>query len=57
MKNKFTLCYGDQGKKDLDDRKLTGKVDISMKFRSSHQRCSVAKGVLRNFAKFTVKHL
>ena len=26
-------------------------------FRSSHQRCSVKKGVLRNFAKFTGKHL
>ena len=26
-------------------------------FRSSHQRCSVTKGVLRNFAKFTGKHL
>ena len=25
--------------------------------RSSHQRCSVEKGVLRNFAKFTGKHL
>ena len=25
--------------------------------RSSHQRCSVKKGVLRNFAKFTWKHL
>ena len=25
--------------------------------RSSHQRCSVIKGVLRNFTKFTVKHL
>ena len=25
--------------------------------RSSHQRCSVKKGVLRNFAKFTGKHL
>ena len=25
--------------------------------RSSHQRCSVIKGVLRNFAKFTGKHL
>ena len=25
--------------------------------RSSHQRCSVRKGVLRNFAKFTGKHL
>ena len=25
--------------------------------RSSHQRCSAKKGVLRNFAKFTGKHL
>ena len=27
------------------------------KFRSSHRRCPVRKGVLRNFAKFTRKHL
>ena len=26
-------------------------------YRSSHQRCSVRKGVFRNFAKFTVKYL
>ena len=26
-------------------------------YRSSHRRCSVRKGVLRNFAKFTGKHL
>ena len=25
--------------------------------RSSHLRCSITKGVLRNFAKFTGKHL
>ena len=25
--------------------------------RSSHQKCSIRKGVLRNFAKFTEKHL
>ena len=25
--------------------------------RSSHRRCSVRKGVLRNFVKFTGKHL
>ena len=25
--------------------------------RSSHQRCSIKKGVLRDFAKFTGKHL
>ena len=28
-----------------------------MKFKSSHRRCSVNRGVLRNFAKFTGKHL
>ena len=26
-------------------------------FRSSHQSCSILNGVLRNFAKFTAKHL
>ena len=30
---------------------------LSDSVRSSHQRCSVRKGVLRNFAKFTGKHL
>ena len=28
-----------------------------MKTRSSHQMCSLREGVLRNFAKFTGKHL
>ena len=28
-----------------------------VKYRSSHQRCSVKKGVLRKFSKFTGKHL
>ena len=27
------------------------------KYRGSHQKCSVRKGVLRNFTKFTGKHL
>ena len=30
---------------------------LGMQFRSSHRRRSVKKGVLRNFAKFTGKHL
>ena len=30
---------------------------MAWKIRSSHQRCSVRKGVPRNFAKFTRKHL
>ena len=31
--------------------------NLYMKYRSSHQMCSLRKGVLRNFAKFTGKHL
>ena len=30
---------------------------LLVKPRSSHQRCSMQKGVLRNFTKFTEKHL
>ena len=40
-------------KKDLNGKKFIKKIDISMKFRSSHRRCSATKGVLRNFVKFT----
>ena len=29
----------------------------SLHFRSSHLRCSIKKGVLRNFTKFIVKHV
>ena len=32
-------------------------ITMQMTTRSSHQRCSVRKGVLRNFPKFTRKHL
>ena len=31
--------------------------DLLGLFRSSHRRCSVKKGVLKNFANFTGKHL
>ena len=31
--------------------------DLGFIYRSSHQRCSMKKGVLRNFTKFTGKHL
>ena len=36
-------------------RLLQGYVYLT--FRSSHRRCSLRKGVLRNFTKFTGKHL
>ena len=32
-------------------------ITLQMTTRSSHQRCSARKGVLRNSSKFTVKHL
>ena len=34
-----------------------GMLTSLREYRSSYQRCSVKKGVLRNFAKFTEKHL
>ena len=36
---------------------LTLKLVFGTILRSSHRRCSIRKGVLRNFAKFTWKHL
>ena len=36
---------------------LCRTASFFIQFRSSHQRISVKKGVLRNFAKFTGKHL
>ena len=36
---------------------LHNKIFIFVLFRSNHQRCVVAKSVLRNFTKFTGKHL
>ena len=37
---------------DIDFKDFTSCTD-----RSSHQRCSMKKGALRNFAKFAGKHL
>ena len=38
-------------------RPLVMALHFCLVFRSSHQRCSVKKGFLRNFTKFTGKHL
>ena len=35
----------------------TTKIELLCFFRSSHRRFSVRKGILRNFTKFTGKHL
>ena len=39
------------------DRFLNMPFELRIQDRSSHQRCSVKKCVLRNFAKFLGKHL
>ena len=39
------------------DYLLRTSTENPAKFRSIHRRCPVRKGVLRNFAKFTGKHL
>ena len=45
-------CF--QGEK----KEILGRKEINLvNSRISHQRCSLRKGVLRNFAKFTGKHL
>ena len=36
---------------------LNVRIGNKGKFRSSHRRCSMKKGVLKNFTKFTGKHL
>ena len=47
----------DEEKKYLQDRN-SGKFSfLHSLFRSNHQRCSIKKGVLRNFEKITGKHL
>ena len=42
--------------KICDFKELFGYI-ATWKYRNSHQRCSMKKGILRNFAKFTRKHL
>ena len=40
-----------------NDEELNLEINLSKIWSSSHRRCSVRKGVLRNFTKFTEKHL
>ena len=53
------LCF--QGvQKDISGMKWVASIYLyipSKYYRSSLQRCSIRKGALRNFAKFTGKHL
>ena len=41
----------------IEELERSHQVLFESLFRSRHRRCSVRKGVLRNFAKFTGKHL
>ena len=57
----LTLKSDDLVKTILDGDKKFGNDSkfkiLTATIRSSHQRCSMKKGVLRNFTKFTGKHL
>ena len=57
----FKVCFGPLlFIKILKTAQLLSKhfhFGLSLCIRSSHWRCSVRRGVLRNFAKFTGKHL
>ena len=56
---KKTYNYENFGRKSLlffRNLKLHNGLESSIK-RSSHRRCSIGKGVLTNFTKFTGKHL
>ena len=44
-------------KKQFSEIKRKEKIQNVANFRSSHQRCSIKKSILRNFTKFTGKHL
>ena len=52
-----TWDYLQRAKKDTKRPTASRFWDYCIIRRSSHRRCSVRKGVLRNFAKFTGKHL
>ena len=54
------FCWNEISKKSSikeDTRKMENCKANHILDRSSHRRCSVRKDVLRNFAKFTWKHL
>ena len=41
----------------LETNPIVSALLLSEAYRSSHRGCSVTKGIIRNFAKFTGKHL
>ena len=41
----------------FDPNSASEKACLKVNYRSSHQRCSIKKDVLKNFANFTGKHL
>ena len=68
LRKKLPVCYNSPGMFDKEDADtgmvIEGNWRLEMNennrvtaIKSSHQRCSVKKDVLRNFAKFTGKHL
>ena len=54
---KITISAGEKKTKAVCSLKIHVSSVRDLKFRRSHRRCSVREGILRNFAKFTGKHL
>ena len=60
--NKFNMILDNQGRLVLSDKKKSlrhtmNHRDLLGLFKTSYQRCSVKKGVLKNSANFTGKYL
>ena len=52
--------YSSAGHHEQKNKKTTGQIKFSpvtTKYRGSHRRCSIKQAVLKNFRKFTGKHL
>ena len=59
IRGTFSFCLSQIVREEvgLSNRYWNLNIHVWHKTRSSRQRCSVRKGILRNFAKFTGKHL
>ena len=59
--NKFNMMLDNQSRLVLNNqnplRHTMNHRDLLVLFRSSYRKCSVKKGVLKNFENFTEKHL
>ena len=55
--DRILVTSRNRDRKIMQSIRIRGRSPSTKRNRSSHQRCSMKKGVLRNFRKFTGKHL